>query len=258
MKRFLNEPESAPAPVWNVLLKRDAVFELFGGIPRHAPGSVESTRRAASVARPFLPRRPRTLDLGCGIGRSARVLAEDLGASVTCLDLYRPFLQTAHGSLEAVQADMTRPPFASNTFDLVWSEGALYQAGMDRGLRIAADLLRDHGLIGFTELCWFTAEPPADAQRFWAREYPAIGHVVTLRSVAEQVGYEILESFRLPRGDWEQEYYGPLRRRIAELAPLAQEWKELRAMLTETQREIRIFERHGDSYGYVFFVLRKL
>jgi SAM-dependent methyltransferase len=232
---------------------------LFGGLPRHAPGSDASTARAARIAKPLLPDRPRTLDLGCGVGRSARVLQSVLGARLVGLDLYRPFLEVAQrAGAPTVQADMAAPPFADNQFDLVWSEGAVYNVGLERALRVAGALLQQNGVIGFTELCRLDVEPPADAQRFWAREYPAVGDVMALRAVAEQVGYEILETFRLPLIDWEQEYYGPLRGRIAELASLAQEWEELRAMLSDMEREIRIFDRHGDSYGYIFCVARKL
>lgn len=238
--------------------ERDALYELMAGLRRHAPGGRASTLRAIEAARPYLPANPRALDLGCGVGRSAELLRQELGARVVGLDLHRPFLQEAAGrKIDVAVADMARPPFAPATFDLVWSEGALYQMGIEPGLQLAAQLLRGDGIVAFTELCWFAPEPPADAQRFWAAEYPGMRDVVTLRAVAEQVGYEVLEAFRLPRADWEKEYYGPLRRRVAELAPLAQKREELRLVLTATEQEIRMFDRHGDSFGYLFLVLRK-
>lgn len=230
----------------------------MAGLPRHAPGSSAATKRAIEAARASLPARPLALDLGCGVGRSAELLRNELGARVAGLDLHRPFLAEAMGRcVPAVEADMARPPFAQETLDLVWSEGALYQMGVEAGLELAAQLLRAGGIFAFTEVCWFTAEPPPDAQRFWASEYPGMRDVVSLRTIAEQVGYEVLETFRLRRVDWEEEYYGPLRRRISELAPLAKEWEELRVVLTATEQEIRIFDRHGDSFCYLFLVLRK-
>ncbi len=236
----------------------EALFHLMAGLPRHAPGGRDSTLRAIEVARPYLPAKPQALDVGCGVGRSAELLCLQLGADVVGLDLHLPFLTEAlRREIHAVQADMLRPPFAPETFDLVWSEGALYQMGIEPGLKLAGQLLRRRGILAFTEVCWFTPEPPADAQRFWASEYPGMRDVVTLRAIAEQVGYQVLEAFRLPRADWEKEYYGPLRRRVAELAPLAQEWEELRLVLTATEQEIRMFDRHGNSFGYLFLVLRK-
>ena len=80
---------------------------------------------------------------------------------------------------------------------------------------------------------------------------------MALRAVAEQVGYEVLKTYRLPVSDWEQEYQGPLRERIAELSSHTQVGLELQSVLASAQQEISIFQRHGGSFGYLFVVLRK-
>ncbi len=118
-------------------------------------------------------------------------------------------------------------------------------------------MLDDHRVRGLRGLCRFTAEPPADAQRFRSAVDPAIDDVMAVWAVAEQVGYEVLETDRLPVSDWEQEYYGPLRERIAELSFRAKVGLELQSILASTQQEICIFQRHGGSFGYLFVVLRK-
>jgi len=53
---------------------RNAIFRLFEGLARQGPGSDAGTREA--LRRPgALPAAPRVLDLGCGSGRAALVLA---------------------------------------------------------------------------------------------------------------------------------------------------------------------------------------
>ncbi|WP_240325275.1 hypothetical protein [Amycolatopsis thermalba] len=52
----------------------EAFFALFHGLPRQGPGSDATTLRLLELAAP-LPERPRVLDLGCGPGRSALLLA---------------------------------------------------------------------------------------------------------------------------------------------------------------------------------------
>jgi serine/threonine-protein kinase HipA len=42
---------------------------------------------------------------------------------------------------------------------------------------------------------------------------------------------------------------------MARLAPAAD--PELAAVIDETRREIALYRRYGDSYGYVFYLLRQ-
>jgi len=69
----------------------EAFFRLFDELPRHGPGSDDSTREALRRLPP-LPAAPRVLDLGCGAGRQTLVLARELGAPITAVDLHAPFL----------------------------------------------------------------------------------------------------------------------------------------------------------------------
>ena len=77
----------------------NAFLELFSGLPRLAPGSDASSRKALGLAGD-LPPQPRILDLGCGTGRSSILLAEETGGSVVAVDLHPPFLS----ELEAAAA----------------------------------------------------------------------------------------------------------------------------------------------------------
>ena len=47
----------------------------------------------------------------------------------------------------------------------------------------------------------------------------------------------------------------PRDERMTELAPQAEQ--ELAEVIAETRREIELYRRHGDSYGYVFYLLRR-
>ncbi len=71
------------------------------------------------------------LDVGCGLGGTARYLADQFGCRVTGVDLTAEFVEVGQQLTERVGlgdqvelrcADATELPFADNHFDVVWTE----------------------------------------------------------------------------------------------------------------------------------------
>ncbi len=71
------------------------------------------------------------LDIGCGIGGPARMLAGDFGCKVTGIDLTREFIRTAgllselvglQDLTDFIEADATKLPFEDETFDVAWTQ----------------------------------------------------------------------------------------------------------------------------------------
>jgi len=89
------------------------------------------------------------------------------------------------------------PPFDECSFDLVWSEGAVYVMGFATGLRAWRPLVRPAGLVVVTEATWFTDAPSARARSFWADAYPAMTDVTTNERIAAQAGYQVIGTHRL-------------------------------------------------------------
>ena len=52
-------------------------------------------------------------------------------------------------------------------------------------------------------------------------------------------------------------YYDPITRRLVELRPQAASNPALQQMLEMTEAEIEMYRRHGTSYGYECFLLRR-
>jgi len=239
-------------------------FEIHDGLPREAPGDEAAARRALGLLR-GLPLEPLVLDLGCGPGAATALLARETGGRVLGLDLHAPFLRALQRradragvgpQVHAVRADMGRPPFAPATFDLVWSEGALYNVGFDRGLAIACGLLRPGGHLVATEAVWLVTEPPDEVRRWWEGEYPAIAPVDAKLEVIAAAGLEVLGHFSLRAAAW-WEYYGPLEARLAGLRRRHAGDALALAVLEEAQVEVEMYRRFGSSYGYQLFACRR-
>ena len=240
----------------------EALFRLFEGLPRQGPGS-DGCTRAALRRLGTLPAAARVLDLGCGSGRAALVLAEELRTRVVAVDVHAPFLEQLRATaqergledlIEPRCADMAAPGVPAGSVDLLWSEGAIYLVGFADGLRLWRPLLASKGHLVVSECSWLTDDRPAELEVFWQDAYPAMGTIEANVAAARREGFEVFDHFLLPPEAWWVDFYEPLEERIADLAPAAD--VDLAAVIAETRREIDLYCRFGDAYGYVFYLMR--
>jgi len=240
-------------------------FELHADLPREGPGDDASTERALRLLR-GLPAEPRILDIGCGPGAQTLVLARNTRGIVTAVDLHHPFLDEvmrragATGLAEHVRplrASMDALPCEPELFDLVWSEGSIYIMGFERGLRAWQPFVRQGGYVVVSELSWLVDDPPALARAFWEDAYPAMRPVAESLSTVERCGYERVADFVLPKSAWLDDYYAPLARRMDAFERDHANDPAALKFLAGERREIELFHAHGDTYGYVFYLMRR-
>lgn len=242
----------------------DYIVELFGSLPRSGPGDNASTRKAFQMLQ-HLPPAPRILDIGCGPGMQTVELLTVSDGFVVALDRFPQMLsQVARSAeqvgladrLETVQVDMNEMDFEPSSFDVVWSEGAIYFMGFEKGLAKIRELVRPGGYVAVTEPVWLKADPPEEVVEFW-REYSDIDTVEKKLEVVSRVGFESVGHFVLPASSWTDLFYNPLSERVIEYEA---KWKgvpEAETVLAEARNEISVFEKHRDYYSYAFFVMRR-
>ena len=241
----------------------DYFLELYGSLPRAGPGSDELTRRAFEMI-PSLPESPQILDVGCGPGMQTVELLRRCTGTVVALDFLPEMIDRTNiaaesagvsDRLETVVQDMNEMNFPVSSFDVIWSEGAIYNLGFEAGLREFRKFLRPGGYVAVSEAVWLKPHPPTEAVEFW-RDYPEIDFVAAKLAVIKQVGYEVLGHFVFPGSAWIDQYYDPMQKRIAEKE---KDWSgnpEAEAVLCEARNEISVFRHNSDYFSYAFFVMR--
>ncbi len=244
---------------------RELFFTVHQNLPREAPGSAAITLRALKMTN--TPTQAHVLDIGCGTGHHTLTLASALpGAHVTGLDAHQTYLdelksgiaaKNLSGRVEAVLGDMHSPPFSDSAFDLLWCEAAVYVMGFERALARWRQLLRDGGYLALSDLVWLSDERPQQAIDYWA-SYPDMTTIGERQTQIAALGYTSIVAFVMPPSAWTDEYYDPMLARIDMLKHKHQGDPEALAVLDASGEEIRVFESSAGSYGYAFFVARRL
>ncbi len=240
-------------------------YELFRGLPRGGPGDNQSTRNAFRYLK-NLPVDPLILDIGCGPGMQTLELAKLSNGTIIALDNYQPFLDILmkNAKRKGVEKQiipknqsMLEMDFKNNSFDLIWSEGALYFMGFQNGLKRCHQLLKKNGYLAVTQAVFLQPSIPKPLQQFWDKEYPDIKDVKTNISFTQQEGFELLAHFTLPKSSWIDTYYSPMEKRINELKKKYSDNTVALQVFAECEKEIKIYQKYSDYYGYEFFIMQK-
>ncbi|MBN1766427.1 MAG: class I SAM-dependent methyltransferase [Sedimentisphaerales bacterium] len=239
-------------------------IEIHSDNPREGPGHNDATSRAYSRLK-NLPARPKILDVGCGPGMQTLELARRSDGDIVALDNHQPFLdylnnQAAEnglaGKITAVNGSMSALPFDKESFDIIWSEGAIYIMGFEKGLRAWRPILKADGYIVVSELAWIKANPPVEIDRFLTTAYPAIKTIEENIDVIKQCDYSLVHHFILDESGW-WNYYQPIRNKIARLQAKYKDDPEALNILKEEKIEIEMYQKYSQWYGYVFFIMQK-
>jgi ubiquinone/menaquinone biosynthesis C-methylase UbiE len=243
---------------------RTIFWEIHSGLPREGPGDDESTRKAFLMA-DELPPRPRILDVGAGPGMQTMELARISDGTIVAVDTHGPFLHELRRRarevgvshrVTAVSASMAALPFRNESFDPLWSEGAIYIMGFREGLIAWKRLLVRNGYIVVTEPCWIKSEIPGEVSSYWA-EYPGMTAIENTQKIIGECGYREIGHFVLPDAAWWNDYYEPLERKLKALREKYRADADALRQLDEAQSEIDTHRKHSSLYGYFFFVMQK-
>ena len=243
----------------------DIFWELHQDLPREGPGDNASTLKALSFMA-NLPPQPAILDIGCGPGMQTVELAKHTRGKITAIDTHQPFLdkleERAHAEgvsdkIKAINMSMFALEFPLQSFDVIWSEGAIYIMGFEAGLRAGRPLLKPHGYVAVTELSWLRPDPPAEAAAFWKENYTGMQSVQANLDSVRTAGYGEVTHFVLPPSSWWDGYYTPQIARIAMLREKYRDDAEAILLLDESQKEIDLYRKYSGWYGYVFYVMQK-
>lgn len=244
----------------------ELLIDLHRGGDRQGPGSVSDTRLSVTLSGLSGAKNLTIADLGCGTGASALVLARELDATITAVDIFEDFLSVLQHRAEqdgladrikTLAASMDALPFEEASFDAIWSEGAIYNVGFANGIKTLRRFLKPGGILAVSELTWLTDERPAELQQHWMQEYPEVDTASAKMALLEKCGYTPVGYFALAEPSWLEGYYRPMQCRFDDFLSRHGHSEAARAIVEAEKREIDLYERYSAFVSYGYYVSKK-
>lgn len=233
---------------------------------RQGPGGDAETEQALNLAMIDRSAPLKVADIGCGTGASTLLLARLLNAQITAVDFLQDFLDVLNERAESagvadristLACSMDNLPFANGELDIIWSEGAIYNIGFEKGVAEWRRFLKVGGLLIASEITWLTDSRPVELQKHWDSEYPEIDVASAKIRILEKHGYSPVGYFVLPEHCWLDQYYRPMQARFEDFLKRNGNSEEARAVLAAEQQEIDLYETYKAHISYGVYVAKK-
>ena len=242
------------------------ICEYYSNVERQGPGSPEATLKALSFIKE-LTGESKIADIGCGTGGQTMTLAQNAPGSITGVDFFPGFIRQFNKNAQSknlqdrvkgIVGDMRSLPFREEEFDLIWSEGAIYNIGFERGLNEWRKFLKPGGYIAVSEMSWFTGKRPAEIQEFIQQAEPGTDTIPVKVAQMQQAGYIPVATFILPETCWTDHFFAP---QVAVQEAFLKKHAGNKAaweFICSERLHNALYDKYKAYYGYVFYVGKKM
>ncbi|MDD4398451.1 MAG: class I SAM-dependent methyltransferase [Dysgonamonadaceae bacterium] len=242
------------------------ISEYFTYVERQGPGSPEVTLKALGFI-DNITAQSIIADIGCGTGGQTITLAQHAPGKITAIDLFPKFVDIFNANMQkhnlqnrvkGIIGNMENLPFEHEELDLIWSEGAIYNIGFEKGINEWRKFLKNGGFIAVSEASWFTDVRPQEITDFWMDAYPEIDTIPKKVEQMQKAGYIPVATFILPENCWTDHFYVP---QTAAQEIFLKKYKgntTAEELIKNIRHEERMYYKYKDFYGYVFYIGKKI
>jgi SAM-dependent methyltransferase len=188
---------------------------------------------------------PHILDIGCGTGVPTLELARLSKGRIMGIDIDQVSLDKLNEKIEevgladrvkTVKCSMSNIKFTDESFDVIWTEGAIFAIGFGKGLKEWRRLIKSNGFLVV---------------------HDEIGDIQKKLELIAICGYKLINYFIVSGDIWWDEYYCPLEKQIQKLRLEYQNDINAISILDKEQQEVDEFKKNPKLNGSVFFVMVK-
>lgn len=234
---------------------------------RQGPGSTGDTLRALDLTGVSRDSPLRIADIGCGTGGQTITLAQNVEGQITAVDLFPEFLEKLNArsrelglenKITTLERSMDDLPFSDEEFDMIWSEGAIYNMGFEKGVRDWKRYLKTGGILAVSEITWITGTRPAEIEAHWNNEYPEIDTASGKIRILEENGFSPVGYFILPQESWIDNYYKPMEARFDDFLQKHNNSEIAQNIVEGEKEDIRKYRKFKDYFSYGFYIAKRV
>ncbi|MDR1568171.1 MAG: hypothetical protein LBS33_05795 [Streptococcaceae bacterium] len=144
------------------------------------------------------------------------------------------------------------------TVDLIFSEGAIDAIGFEKGLKYWYQFIKKDSYVAVTCPSGLSRERPKEVEKFWSEAGSSLDSVDRNISIMQEIGFSHIATFVLPEKDWTENYFIP---RAAGEEKLLEKYAGNQLVsdyVAQDKYEARLYQSYQQSYGYVFYIGKKL
>lgn len=206
-------------------------------------------------------------DIGCGTGSATIPLLQKTNAQVTAVDFLSAFIDKLQTNAEAagvserlttVEADMGSLPFDDEQFDVIWSEGAIYNIGFETGVKKWKQFLKPGGILVASEITWLRSSVPDELKSHWEQEYKEVDTAGHKMMILENSGYSPTGYFTLTSDCWLEEYYNPLQEGLSDFLERNTSSEKVKEIIAAEKQEYELYKKYQDYYSYGVYIAKKI
>ncbi len=248
------------------LTMADFIIESHKDLKRQGPGSAEMTLKALSFIGD-ISSISHAADLGCGTGGQTMILAQNIPGHIFGLDQFPQFVNILNDNAEklhlekkvqGIAGSMENLPFEKESFDLIWSEGAIDAIGFENGLQYWNQFLKKDAYAAVSCPSWFTGNHPSEVENFWTDAGSGLDTVEHNIGIMQKCGYSFVAAFVLPEKCWTENYFIPREEAERELSEKYAGNEMEEDAVAGDRYEAELYAKYKEHYGYAFYIGKKV
>ena len=202
------------------------------------------TRKAFNI----IPKinKPCILDIGCGSGVPTLELARLSKGKIIGIDIDKNAIDKLNIKIKVnnlqervkvYKNSLFNIKFPSETFDIIWAEGALAPIGFEEALKQWKKFIKPEG--------------------FMVLHDDIKDKTKKMELIPKQV-FELIDYFQLPDDAWWINYYGPLEKQIEKVLTINKNHPQVLKAIKSYQDEVMACKKKPEDFRSIFYVLKKI